>query len=485
MGTSRDLIRGSVWVSFGHVATLTVAFATNILLARLLDIDNWGIFATLMAVVSFLSTIADLGLNYSILHRASSVAGESEGTIRSRLSTLFTYKLLLLFAMGALMFLSSHLLANLFNVPGGEKYFEISAVFFLIYNIFATIDVVFSGLKLFKEGSIITFVHTALRLVLAYALIAIGMNLNGALLGYVAAISISVLIQTLVVGKYLAITRSGNEDMAETLAYGLFFGLGSLATSIALWTDSIVIGFMMGTTAVGIYRIALSIAISAGGLLGIVNKVFFPFLASSESQGIDSINHLNTAIKYSAFFAFPAVVGLALSAGGIINVFYTSQYSGSVIPMIILSYICFDMMFTGLLISYLGARKETKILASSSAIASVINLVLNVALIPFFGLIGAALASITSRIWNAAVLILWSKSGLKDKLDFSSLAVPLAGSLVMGASLIIASPYINPSGSLLALAVFIGLGMAVYAVAEQLLGFDVIGFGFKILRAFV
>ncbi|VVB74130.1 Polysaccharide biosynthesis protein [uncultured archaeon] len=485
MSSSRELIKGSVWVTSGHVITLVVAFATNILLARMLDKDNWGIFATLMAVVSFLSTIADLGLNYSIFHRASSLSGSSAKSIRERLSTLFTYKLLFILLIGGAIYLSSGLLSEFFRIPGGQGYFEVSAVFFVVYNVFATIDVVFSGLKMFKEGSAISLAHNIFRLAFSYLLIVFGMGVNGALLGYLSAISISVLVQHLFVGKYISIMRDKSEDVKETLTYGFFFGIGSLATVIALWMDSIIIGVMMGATAVGVYRISLSIATSVGGLLGVVNKVFFPFLASSESKGIDSIGQLNTALKYGAFFAFPAMVGLAIASEGIVDVFYTSQYSDAVLPMIILSYVCFDMIFTSLVISYLGARKETGILASSSVAATAINFILNIVMIPMFGLVGAAFASIASRIWNAIVLILWSKSGLKEKIEFRNLIIPFLGSLVMGAVLFLASPYINPSASIIALGFFMGLGMAVYAVTEQALGFDVIGFGKKVVHAFV
>ena len=486
MNTSREIIRGSAWVSLGYIATLAIGFATNIILARMLDKDNWGIFSTMMAVVSFLSVLADLGLNYSIVQRGSSVAGGPVKGIRDKLSTPFTYKLLLILAISGLIFVSSQSLADLFHIQDGKKYFEVSAVFFLVYNIFVTIDTVFSSLKMLKEATITSLAQFAFRLVLSYVLVVIGLGVEGAVLGYITAVAISVLIQGIWVRKYISITYDSKEDVKEMFLYGFYFGLGSLATIIAVWTDSIIIGLMMGTTAVGIYRIALSMTTAVSGMLGIlVSKVFFPSLSMSESQGLNSIEHLNKILKYASFFAFPAMIGLALTASGIVNIFYTSQYSDSILPMAILSYICFDTLFTGILVSYLGAKKETRTIASSSAISTVANVILNVIMIPSFGLVGAAIASVVSRIGNAFALIFWSKSELREKLVLSNFTTPLFGSFIMGAILFLISPYLNPSASVLSLFVFTGIGMAVYAVAEQLLGFDVILFARKIIGAFL
>jgi O-antigen/teichoic acid export membrane protein len=64
------------------------------------------------------------------------------------------------------------------------------------------------------------------------------------------------------------------------------------------------IGIFVGTTAVGIYRIAVSLSTAAASLLNGISKVVFPYFTSAEAEGKDSIKELNKALKYGYLFQF-------------------------------------------------------------------------------------------------------------------------------------------------------------------------------------
>jgi hypothetical protein len=55
----------------------------------------------------------------------------------------------------------------------------------------------------------------------------------------------------------------------------------------------------------------------------------------------------------------------------------------------------------------------------------------------------------------------------------------------MTAFLFLLKSFIDPTESIIHLLIFIGSGIVVYLVTEQLIGFDVIGFGKKIMKAVV
>ena len=480
MANRSEIIKGSFWSYLGQATALAISLATSIILARLLDKDNWGLFATLMAVVSFTSTIADLGLNYSIIHKASSSSNKSSGAIRRLLSVPLRYKLALILMLGALMFVFSNELAAFFNIADGGKYFAVSAAFFVVYNFTSMLDLVFIGLKKFRESSLLFVVHALFRITFSYILVTIGFGVNGAVLGYISAVAVLALLQIVIIRKYVSFTEDSGEDVVEMFTYGFYFGIGNLAAYIALWTDSIVIGALIGTTAVGIYRIGLSISSAVGGLTGIISKVLFPMFSSAESNNKESIGDLNTAIKYGSFIAFPAVIGLIISAESIILAFFGGQYIEGVLSLMILSYVPFDMMFTGIISAYLAAKKHTKVVGYTAILASIANFVMNLMLIPVVGIAGAALASVLTRIGNAAYLIHWLQKNVKVNVDVGAMSLPLIGSVLMGLLLFVAKPLIDPTYSVIHLIIFVVFGMASYAIIEQLLGFDVVSFTRKI-----
>jgi len=485
MDKTRELVRGTFWSYAGITLTLILGLATNVILARMLDKENWGALSTLITVVSFLTTLVDLGLNYFILYVVSSGSHKSQEEIRASLAAPLRYKLILVFLIGLSIFIFAEPLSAIFKIENGAIYFIESAVFFVVLNVFTVLDLIFSGLKRFRESSMITTLQNIIRLSVAYALVLFGFGITGAMTGYITAVFLSVVVQFILLRPYLSVSGGKKESVANMFEYGFFFGVSSLAATISLWTDSIIIGLFIGPVAVGVYRIAVSIAMSVGGLIGGVNKVIFPVLASAEGRGEDSINDLNRAIKYSSFIAFPAVVGLALSSDALVRVFFGAQYADSAIPLMLLSFICFDMMFTSLLSSYLGAKKRTKIIGYSAVATSIANVVLNVILIPFIGMIGAAIASVSTRLFNAFLLFEWSRRNLNSRIDLSSFSIPLMGSLGMGIVLLVIRQAMNPADSVIHLFVFVGIGMASYAAMSQLLGFNIFDVGKKILSAFI
>jgi len=486
MDKTREIVRGSFWSYTGVVLTLVIGLATNVFLARMLDKDNWGVFSTLIVIVSFLTALTDLGLNYFILYTASSLSHKEPSVIRRALSAPFRYKLISILIIGLGMFVFADPLAMLFKLEGGARYFVASAIFFVFLNLFSTFDLLLSGLKKFQESTLIGTLNNILRLAAAYGLVVLGFGVDGAMFGYISAIAISTAAQVILMRQYISLREKAQERIADMFTYGLYFGLGNLATLISLWTDSVMIGLFIGPAAVGIYRIAVSISTSVGGLIGGVNKVLFPFLASAEGKGEESIGDLNAAIKYSSFIAFPAMVGLALSAEAVVKIFFGQQYADSAVPLILLSYICFDMVFIALLSSYLGAKKRTKIIGFSAAASAVANVVLNLVLLPIFGIIGSAVASVLTRLANAVMMVVWSNRNMKMKYNLGSMAVPFAGSLLMGAFLLlVVRGFVNPSHSLLSLLIYVGAGISSYTLFEQLLGFDVAALARKVVSSLI
>ena len=481
---SQSIIKSSFWSYAGIIVLLFAGLITNIALARLLDKENWGVLSTLIAVVSFLLSVSELGINYYVFYVVSKYADKGKEAVKRHLSGPLRYKLILIFSIAALMFVFSEQLADLFHIQTGAKYFMAGTLYFVFLNIFGVFNGVLAGLKKFKEDSITSSLHYILRLVFAALLVILGFGLDGAIVGYILAIFLATILQIIFLRGFLSISHKNSDGLYEMFSYGFYFGIVSIAATFSLWADSVMVGIFIGSTAVGIYKIAVSLSTASAGLLNGISKVMFPYFTSEESKGKDSIKYLNAALKYSLFFTIPALFGIVLSAESIVNVFFGQQYSDASIPLLILSYLVFDGVIIGLISSYLAAKKSTKILGTSSLISAIFNIVLNFISIPILGIVGAAITSVASRIINLMLLLHWSKTKLGRTYEFPFI-LPLLGSLAMATVLFLLNPIIAPTSSVINLFIFIAVGILVYLVSEQLLGFDVIGFGKKITKTLV
>lgn len=485
---SKEIVKGSFWLYLGASATLFFTWLSTIVLARLLDKELWGIFASTIMITSFLSAFYDLGIGYSITHQLS----KSNVNKKKRMGIveiLIKYKIILTLIFTALIFLFSDFIAYSFHSPSSGIYFKVSAVYFFLFNFSGTFDNVFNGLKWFKQSTLISGGHYLLRFVFPAVLVYFGFGVSGALIGYIIALVLVTAAQYYLLRKFIFIKSNCQERISPLIVYGFFMGISAMIGSIVGWTDSIILGVLIGTTAVGIYKIAFGTTAALATLIATFNRVIFPIFTTAESgenRGRHIISALNNVLKYGSFFIMPAMFGIILSSGGIIQVFFGTQYAESALPLAIMSYFLFDGFFTGAILTFFAAKGETAFIGTVSIITAIVNVLFNLILIPIFGIPGAASASVITRLLSLVVILNeCSKRGIA--FDLSSMVKPFLGAVFMSILLtLLIFPIFSEKpllllDNVLALAVFVLIGIGIYFVAETLMGFDVF-FVYKIIK---
>jgi len=488
MSDTKTIVKGSFWVYTTMILSLFIGFITTVVLSRVLDRDNWGIFATVISVSYLLSVFVDLGFSYTLTHYTSTLSTRGQyDKLRRYLVKISKYRFLLILIVASIIFASSDFLTSFFHIVDGAKYFQVSSLFFIFSNLFNTFDYILNGLKKFKANSILYFLNYFLKLVFALILSYIGFGVIGALVGYAIAYVFTIALVLYILKDLLIPPKhnvSADEEtdagIKELFIFGGMVGVAQLASTVTLWTDSIMIGTMMGATFVGVYKIAMSMSITLGGAISSVNKVLFPVLVSIEAKKEESVSDLNRVLKYGSFFAIPASFGLAIFSTEIISVFFGQQYIDAAPALFILSYFCFDSFIIGSLVSYFSAKREIKIIGLAAIFCAIANVILNFVLIPTLGIIGAAIASIITRIMNLGILLFEGRK-INLYVSFDNFQKPLLGAIVMALVLILLKQFVVVSNILL-LGIFVSIGLLVYVAFEALLGFNILIFGRKVLN---
>lgn len=168
--------------------------------------------------------------------------------------------------------------------------------------------------------------------------------------------------------------------------------------------DLIALGLLATGREVGIYKLASTLALQVSFVLTIVNAVAAPrFAELFRERRIGELRRLN---RTSAAFSFAGglVVAAALALWGRPIIHWTAgaEFGGAYGPLLILVVAHLATLWAGstnVLLNMIGREKD--VLACVAA-ASLVNLVLNIALIPRFGMLGAAAASATGLVvWRA------------------------------------------------------------------------------------
>ena len=175
----------------------------------------------------------------------------------------------------------------------------------------------------------------------------------------------------------------------------------NLIVSLYVILDSVMLGFLKDDAAVGYYAGAMRMTKIVLGIvtsLGVVLLPRFSNLLSTGKRG-EFINLGNKAISFTLAMVLPMTVGLILLAQPIILLFCGESYEPSILTLQILAPIIIFIGFSGLLgMQVLYPLGYEKLVIRATLLGAILNITLNLLLIPRYSQYGAAVATFADGI---------------------------------------------------------------------------------------
>lgn len=246
----------------------------------------------------------------------------------------------------------------------------------------------------------------------------------------------------------------------------LKFGLPTVPANISSWavssSDRYIIGYYLGATSVGIYAVGYGF----GGLLIMVVSILGFVLPATLSHLYDNgkLNDVKTILQYSLkyflLFAIPFLFGTIAIAHNIITILATKEIADKghfIVPFVALSSVFFG--FYAITSQILILVKKTKIIGGLWIFAALINFVLNILIIPYWGILGAAITTIIAYCVAMIITVYFSFREFRYKIDWSFITKSIGASIIM--ALVIRR--INPANFLSVVATII-IGTVLYCI---------------------
>ena len=186
--------------------------------------------------------------------------------------------------------------------------------------------------------------------------------------------------------------------------------LSSIAVTLYMKIDQVMIGSMLNDEAVGIYSVAVKLSESWYFIPVAICSTVFPSIVSLKSKPDKYILNLKRLFSFAIWFSILVAVFVTIFANIIINTIYGTEYSlaAQVLAIHIWSGI---FVFLGVASSnYLVAEGFTKISMLRTIIGAIVNIVLNIIFIPKYGVIAAAYTTLLSQAISTLSLILFTKT---------------------------------------------------------------------------
>lgn len=452
--SGRTIASSILSLNLGQVLARLVAFVGATYLARTLGSNGFGVIAFATAIVGYLGLAVSVGFN-EIGAREVARAPEKAGSIaRSVLA------LRLLLALGAYAVLGV-------GVQIWRPDPTLATVVLLTGLLFFPLALdtawVFKGMGRNRlAGGVmviaqVVFVGTVLLVVRGpedVALVPIAQ--------FVGELSAALVLLYVAVTRLPHVTRFSLASGLEILRQSQSLALSRLLRTLIFTFDVVLLGLMLDIEAVGHYNAAYRLCFFVLALSIGVRESYLPHFVRTVSDGRDAMSALaSRANETITAIGAPIVVGGILLAGPILEVLFGDEYAPGA-PALRLLLLSIGLVFLNttahniLLVSGM-LRRELGFVAA----AALTNVLLNLVLIPVYGLAGAALATVVSQaVVLVASAVAVARMGIRTDLTRSWRA--LAASAVMGAVVAFLQPVV-------AVIPLIGLGGATYVVTLVLI----------------
>lgn len=198
--------------------------------------------------------------------------------------------------------------------------------------------------------------------------------------------------------------REGRRWIFAALPMGLVGAMGVITHRI----DLVVLGILADASQTGIYRVALGggelIAIALGAANAVLQPMFAALHARGDRDGLQRVVTLGARVVLA--LSLPMAAGLVFFARPILGFVFGAEYAPAASALTILvvgQLVNAAVGSVGFLLMMTGHERDTAVIV---ALGALLNLVLDVVLIPLFGVEGAAAATaISLAAWNLALAI--------------------------------------------------------------------------------
>ena len=430
------------------------------IVAKMLGADSYGIWAQITVIISLLSPLALMGLHMAFLRF---LAAENDGAvIREGFYSIIFLVGLTGLAISLAVYLLSDVLAAAF-LGGSQAASFVRAGSFLI--LFTAVDMVATFyFRISRETGIyaaLTLFNSFGRLTLVLVLLGLGFGLMGVIGGFIIVTLLELLIALVLIVRRIGFAVPEFTYMKTYLKYSAPITPNALIRWITESSDRFIIGFFLGVTAVGIYSAGYVIGGLVFQVMHPIQVILFPELSRLYDRlEMESVRlYLGIAMKYFLLVAIPAVAGLSVLAGPILDLFTTPEFAPGavVIPFIALSGLLAGVYQIVINVTHLVKKNQFNLFIH--VLAAVSNVALNILLIPLVGIVGAAIATLISYTITAVVAILFAFRYIQFEISWSPLSKSIAASGVMAGIVLLI-----PVSSVQNLLIAVGSGMAVYVI---------------------
>lgn len=395
--------------AFISIATASLAhFILRIVLGRELGPEGLGVYTLAFTIYLLGMQFAAFGIGSALTKYVAEFL-EDKVAIRNYVSSGMTSSVITGGLMGVVLFLLAPYIAiSFFHVPELEPLIQLTAICYPFIAIQKAVLGTLNGFRRMHLYALLNIIQNVAVVAASIALVLLfEMGVMGAVIGFVGPTILVSALCPILIRDCMGFGASlwNIPALRATTIFGFYVVLGNSIGFLNTQIDSIMIGYYLNPVEVGIYAVTVLLAQTLTLIPSAVQRVTAPATATLYGKGdIGAIRKIIYSTMKKAFLVSAAIALVLVIFGQFfISLFFTPEFLPAYIPLLVLLVghtIFAPFMAIGSTLASIG---KVNIPFKIHSICGVLNIVLNILLIPLFGIMGAAASTTITHIANFVI----------------------------------------------------------------------------------
>lgn len=394
MSTIKKIVKNTSALFFAQFITSILGIILSIYIARIVGDINFGKYSFAVAFTSFFAILADLGYHTLLIREVSKDRNQAS----RYLGNIIVIRIIL----SIVFFIFIVISINLLGYPEDSKTIVYLIGSSAILTAFAKIfNMIFRSFEKMEYDAFLNTIIMIIKVILSIIVLYLGYGLIE--VGFVFLfVSILDVILGFLICNFKFVKPKIIIDFSfwkSSIKIALPICITSIFGIIYIKIDSVMLSIMIGDAVVGWYNASYNLTLGLTPIPDLFMNALLPIMALYSVSKKDTLKILyEKSFKYLFIVGLPIAVGTTILAHKIILLFYGSEYANSIIALQILAWdVILVFLYRCLYYVLISLDKQNSIMAIAG-ICAMINISLNLILIPSYSYVGAGIATIITEI---------------------------------------------------------------------------------------
>lgn len=404
------LASGAAVILAGRFGGRGIHVATHIIMARVLGAGGFGLFAVGWTLLNTVGLIAPLGLDRGVLRFGGGLWPSRERPERQRFKGVILETIGISALSGGVLAIAVFVLApflavDVFKDPALEGVLRLFAPAFLFLPL---MRVAAAATRVTQNMTYSAVSESLLQPLVALVVLVAALQLGAGVLGAVGATVFS-FVPAILLALYFTTAlfpdvRDPDVRSAfapkEILSFSLPASLAGILTLFTTRADRLFVAYFLTSADVGVYQAVSQVAILFDLILSGFAAILMPMVprlfAERRLEELTVVFRLST--RWPLYVGFPFVIVLMTAPGPLLGGIYGADFAVGAAALTVLTVSQLTNAGTGPVGPVLVMTGHQNVWALTAGTVLTVNALVNIVLIPRFGLVGAAITSLLSMV---------------------------------------------------------------------------------------